>query len=71
LKRAELLRRIARGAARRGVAVALVRQGGEHEVWQCGGTRVVIPRHREINELTALAIVRRLERELGEGWWGR
>jgi len=30
---------------------------------------VTIPRHREINELTALAVERLLEAELGEGWW--
>jgi hypothetical protein len=33
------------------------------------GTLVTVPRHREINELTALAIERLLEAELGEGWW--
>jgi hypothetical protein len=30
---------------------------------------VTIPRHREINELTALGIFKSLEPELGENWW--
>jgi mRNA interferase HicA len=46
-----------------------VRQGGQHEVWRCGETLVVIPRHREINELTAGSIRRHLEAELGKAWW--
>ena len=46
-----------------------VRDGGQHEIWQLGVTKVSIPRHREINELTAQAICKHLERELGEGWW--
>jgi hypothetical protein len=32
---------------------------------------VAIPRHREIPELTAVAILRELEMELGRDWWRR
>jgi mRNA interferase HicA len=64
-----LLRDIGRAAARQGVAWTLVRQGRRHEIWRCGATEVVIPRHAEINELTALGIKRSLENELGSGWW--
>lgn len=71
MKRDELLRRARRAARRRDIAWALVRQGADHEIWQCGSTRVVIPRHREINEGTALDVQRRLEAELGEEWWQR
>jgi hypothetical protein len=46
-------------------------QGGRHEVWQCGNTKVTIPRHREINEITVRAILKILEAELGPGWWRR
>ncbi len=48
-----------------------MRQGADHEIWQCGFTRVVIPRHREINEGTASDVQGRLEAELGEEWWQR
>ena len=50
---------------------SLVRQGAAHETWQCGSTRVVIPRHREISEGTALDVQRRLQEELGKEWWQR
>ncbi len=69
MKRGDLLRKVARSAKDAGVEWALVRQGSRHEVWRCGATLVTIPRHREINELTALGIERLLDAELGEGWW--
>jgi len=56
----------------------LVRQGGPrglasgregHEVWQGGLTKVAIPRHREIDEITAQGIFTTLEAEFGLGWW--
>lgn len=34
------------------------RQGGSHEVWTNGIRVTTVPRHREINELTAKAILR-------------
>lgn len=42
-----------------GVPVARIRQGRRHELWDVGGVRLVIRRHREINELTARAIIAR------------
>jgi hypothetical protein len=47
----------------------MVRQGANDEWWRCGSTGVAIPRHREIPELTARAIFRELETELGSHWW--
>jgi mRNA interferase HicA len=69
LRRGALLRDIGRAARRRGVEWILVRQGGRHELWRCGATEVVIPRHAGINDLTALGVKRVLENELGKGWW--
>ena len=71
MKRNELLRRVRRAAVERGIDWALVRQGADHELWRCGSTRVVIPRHREISEGTAFDVQRKLEAELGEEWWQR
>ena len=34
-----------------------------------GEPKVTIPRHREINEITAQGIFTTLEAELGLGWW--
>ena len=47
----------------------LVRQGHQHEIWDVGGFRFVVPRHRDISERTAEAIMRELEPIFGNGWW--
>lgn len=47
----------------------LVREGAEHEVWALDGRRITIPRHREVNEGTAQAIIKSFEEEFGTRWW--
>lgn len=37
----------------------LLRQGGRHEIWTNGDHVIPVPRHREINDLTANAILRK------------
>jgi mRNA interferase HicA len=39
----------------------LVRHGSRHDVWAKGERELVVPRHREINEVTAGAILREAE----------
>jgi len=39
-----------------------LRRGGNHDVWTDGDRHEAIPRHREINERLAEAILRRVER---------
>jgi len=36
-----------------------LREGGSHEVWTNGVDTLTVPRHREVNELTAAGILRR------------
>jgi len=36
----------------------LVRRGGRHDVWSNGERDLVVPRHNEINEYTAKAILK-------------
>ena len=36
----------------------LARHGGKHDVWMRGERELVVPRHIEINEYTARAILR-------------
>lgn len=48
-----------------GVDLRFVRQGGNHEIWALGGERLVIPRHREINERTADGIIAETRRIVG------
>jgi len=71
MKRRALIHRIRSAAAAKGVPCALVREGSRHEFWVAGGVRVSIPRHRDINEWTAEAILRDLESVLGTDWWRR
>jgi mRNA interferase HicA len=37
---------------------SLVRHGGRHDVWAKGERELVVPRHVEINEYTARAILK-------------
>ena len=69
MKRRVLLQRVAVAARSGGLSWELVRQGSEHEVWALDGRRITIPRHREINELTAHDIMKALEEEFGRRWW--
>ena len=71
MKRSELILRIRIAARAADLAWELVRQGSAHEVWRLGAQQITIPRHREINEVTATSIMRDLETELGDGWWRR
>jgi mRNA interferase HicA len=38
-----------------------VRHGGRHDVWAKGEKEIVVPRHKEINEYTAKAILKEAE----------
>ncbi|HEY5201390.1 MAG TPA: type II toxin-antitoxin system HicA family toxin [Acidothermaceae bacterium] len=69
MKRRALTKTINDAARVAGVSWTLERQGASHEIWRCGLVRVTIPRHREINEITAGSIVKQLDAVLGEGWW--
>lgn len=60
MKRADLITKISKAAANAGTRFDLVRQGGNHTIYRYGSQNVVIPRHKEINELTAKGILRDL-----------
>jgi mRNA interferase HicA len=40
-----------------------LRRGGRHDVWTDGEREEPVPRHREINETLARAILRRIAKE--------
>ena len=69
MKRDELIRKISKAARRNDLKLELVREGGKHSIYRCGSQQITVPRHREINELTATGIMADLEHELGRGWW--
>lgn len=62
-KRRELVAQIKELAGRYGASARPVRQG-KHEIWECEGLTFPIPRHREIAEGTARAIMKRLAEHL-------
>jgi mRNA interferase HicA len=57
VKRVDLLKRAKRAAAKNGHTFTFVRPGGKHDIYVAGGQEVSVPRHREINELTAASIL--------------
>ena len=59
MKKRDLIRQLRVIAGRRGLDFALAREGRNHEIWIIGNTRLVIPRHREVNERTARGILSR------------
>ena len=52
MKRRDLLQRLA------DLGWRFDRQGGAHEIWRKGERTIAVPRHVEINEHTARAILR-------------
>ncbi|KON72616.1 hypothetical protein M768_14000 [Cellulosimicrobium cellulans F16] len=63
MRRTELIKRIGKTAKAQG-AEAIFTEGGSHTKVRLGDRQTVIPRHNEINEHTARAILKHLE---GEG----
>jgi len=58
MRRWELERRL------RGLGWRLIRHGGRHDVWSDGERQEALPRHTEINEKLAAAILRRARRKV-------
>ncbi len=66
MKKRDLVKQLRIIARQRNLDFGLVREGRNHEVWTIGESRLVIPRHREINERTARSILSRA-REVRDG----
>jgi hypothetical protein len=47
--------------------LGFVREGANHEIWTIAGERLVIPRHRDINEHTAQGILDRAKEVTTDG----
>ena len=57
MKLEKLIRTLHKIAKAHGTELILVRHGACHDVCRIGTVQFTIPRHREINELTAKAII--------------
>lgn len=62
-KRTDLVKQIRELATQHGQKAEVVRQGS-HEIWECAGLTFPIPRHREIADGTARAILSGLNEHL-------
>jgi mRNA interferase HicA len=58
VKRRDLIKQLMKEARTRQVSFVFVREGANHTVYSFGGQNVIIPRHAEINERTALSILK-------------
>ena len=58
MKRRELERQL------RSLGWRLIRHGGKHDVWSDGDREEAVPRHTEINEKLAAAILTRARRKV-------
>lgn len=62
MKRRDLIRRLKAIARERGMDMTIV-EGASHTKVRIGDRQNVVPRHVEINEITARQIIRHFERE--------
>lgn len=67
MKRRELIKRLTIITTEARTELVFLREGSNHEVWSIGGERIVIPRHREINERTARSIIEQARRAAARG----
>lgn len=58
MKRRALEKQLAKKARDAGTTWEFVREGANHSVWSFGGMLITIPRHNDINELTAKGILK-------------
>lgn len=66
MKRTDLLKSLQGTAKGKGHKLLVVREGGNHTIYCIGTWEFPVPRHREINELTAQGILKRAEKEPGK-----
>ena len=69
MKRKELIKAINRKANTLGLPRVKIKSGGSHDKLIILNFKVPIPRHREISNGTARAIMESFEPLLGENWW--
>lgn len=64
MKKKDLIKHLKGLSKTNDVPFEKLRQGANHEVWAFNGQRLPIPRHNEINELTANGIIGDAEQTL-------
>ncbi len=69
MRRRELLDRIREAAEARDLDLDQVREGKKHTIFRVRSVQFSVPRHTEINHITAEGIFKDLQVVLGERWW--
>jgi len=69
MNRKRLLKRIRARARELGLPRGDITHAGSHDKVTVGNSFVIIPRHKEIAEMTAEGIMKSLEPTLGKDWW--
>lgn len=68
-KRTEVIKKIEKAAKAQGMAFALKRHGGNHDVYSLDGLPVPLGRHRDFDAGYADMVYRECQPKLGKGWW--
>ena len=71
MNRRTLIRKIAKEAQRQQLNWRLAREGADHSIFDLDGLSITVPRHSDLNELTALGILKRCAMKFGPKWWRR
>lgn len=69
MKRRDLIKKIEREAAAKGVTWKFMRQGSRHELYRLGSKMIPIERHTELDNSYAEMVYRECADVLGRGWW--
>jgi mRNA interferase HicA len=67
MKRRDLLTAVRSMAHASETSFDLVRYGASHDIYRVDGLTVVVPRHTQINEMTARGIIRDVQDHLRKG----
>lgn len=67
MKRRDLIKALRSMAQQAGIEFSFVRNGANHDIYRWDEVLVVIPRHNEINEMTARGIIKDVEARLKGG----
>jgi mRNA interferase HicA len=62
VKNGALLQELRKIAKAKDLTLMLLRHGSNHDLYEMGSVRLTVPRHAEINEITAKGIIREAER---------
>jgi mRNA interferase HicA len=58
VKNGVLLQELRKIAKAKDLTLRLLRHGANHDLYELGSVRLTVPRHTEINEITAKGIIR-------------